>query len=128
MKVRSNWPQEKLPSKSPALLGLIEYSDNFSETPGSLWQYNRDDQNDNITQSKSFQFKLKMTGKTPASGKTKDVKTEMPLKYLNLILTWYENCIISPATGATKFKIADAKSYVLVVTLSLKIMENYCNN
>ena len=128
MKVRSNWPQEKLPSKSPALLGLIEYSDNFSETPGSLWQYNRDDQNDNITQSKSFQFKLKMTGKTPASGKTKDVKTEMPLKYLNLILTWSENCIISPATGATKFKIADAKSYVLVVTLSLKIMENYCNN
>ena len=69
-----------------------------------------------------------MTGKTPASGKTKDVKTEMPLKYLNLILTGSENCIISSATGATKFKIADAKSYVLVVTLSLKIMENYCNN
>ena len=37
---------------------------------------------------------------------------------INLILTWSENCVVSSATGATKFKITDAKLYVPVVTLS----------
>ena len=37
---------------------------------------------------------------------------------INLILTWSEDCVISSATGATKFKIANTKLYVLVVTLS----------
>ena len=32
----------------------IEYSDNCSQTSGSMWQYYRDDPNDNITQSESF--------------------------------------------------------------------------
>ena len=36
----------------------------------------------------------------------------------NLILTWSEDCIISSATEATKFKIIDTKLYVPVVTLS----------
>ena len=58
----------------------------------------------------------------------------MPLKYLfnfwrtleipltnceiNLILTCSEDCVISSATGATKFKITDTKLYVPVVILS----------
>ena len=29
---------------------LIEYHDNYSKTSGSLWQYNRDEPNDNITE------------------------------------------------------------------------------
>ena len=37
---------------------------------------------------------------------------------INLILTWSEDCVISSATGATKFKITDTKLYVPVVTLS----------
>ena len=37
---------------------------------------------------------------------------------VNLILTWSKNCIISSATGETKFAIAETKLYVLVVTLS----------
>ena len=37
---------------------------------------------------------------------------------INLILTWSENCVISSATGATKFKITDTKLYVPVVTSS----------
>ena len=37
---------------------------------------------------------------------------------INLILTWSENCVISSATGATKFKITDTKPYVPVVTSS----------
>ena len=37
---------------------------------------------------------------------------------INLILTWSEDCLISSATGATKFKITDTKPYVPVITLS----------
>ena len=37
---------------------------------------------------------------------------------INLILTWPENCVISAAAGATKFKITNTKLYIPVVTLS----------
>ena len=37
---------------------------------------------------------------------------------INLILTWSQDCVISSATAATKFKITDTKLYVPVVTLS----------
>ena len=36
---------------------------------------------------------------------------------INLILTWYKDCVISAATGATKFAITDTKFYTPVVTL-----------
>ena len=36
------------------MYNLIEYSDNYSKTSGSLWQYYKDDPNDNITQFESF--------------------------------------------------------------------------
>ena len=37
---------------------------------------------------------------------------------VNLILTWSPTCIISSPAGETKFKIAETKLYVPVVTLS----------
>ena len=37
---------------------------------------------------------------------------------INLISTWSEDCVISPANGKAKIKIADTKLYVPVVTLS----------
>ena len=37
---------------------------------------------------------------------------------VNLILTWSSTCVISSATGETKFKITDTKLYVSAVTLS----------
>ena len=43
---------------------LIEYSNNYSKTSGSLLQYYRDEPNNNITEPESFQFKVKITGKT----------------------------------------------------------------
>ena len=36
---------------------LIEYSDNYSKTPRNLWQYHRDEPNDNLTDSQSFKSK-----------------------------------------------------------------------
>ena len=41
------------------LYNLIEYSNNYSKTPGSLWKYYKDDPNNNITDSESFKFKVK---------------------------------------------------------------------
>ena len=37
----------------------------------------------NIIQSESFKSKIKITGKTPANGNTKDVEILVPLKYLS---------------------------------------------
>ena len=107
------------------MYNLIEYSDNYSKTSGSLWRYYKDDPNDNITQSESFKSKIRIMGKTPAAGNTKDVEIIVPLEYLsnfwrtvemplinfevNLILTWSSTFVISSATGKTKFKITDTK-------------------
>ena len=63
------------------MYNLIEYSDNYSKTSGSLWQYYRDETNDNLADSKSFKSKIKITGKTPAAGNEKDVEIIVPLKY-----------------------------------------------
>ena len=41
------------------MYNLIEYSDNYSKTSGSLWQYYKDDPNDNIENSESFKNKKK---------------------------------------------------------------------
>ena len=60
---------------------LTEYSNNYSKTSGSLWQYYKDDPNDNITQSESFKSKTKITGKISAAGNTKVVEIVVPLKY-----------------------------------------------
>ena len=56
------------------MYNLIEYSDNYSKPSGGLWQYSKDDSNENMTQSESIKSKIKITGKTPTAGNTKDVE------------------------------------------------------
>ena len=101
------------------MYNLIEYIDNYSKTSGSLWQYYRDYPNDNLADSESFKYKVKISEKTPNNGNTKDVEIIVPLKYLsnfwralemqlincevNLVLTCSKNCVTSSATGETKF-------------------------
>ena len=65
------------------MYNLIEYSNNYSKTFGSLWQYYKDEPNDNLADAKSFKSKVKITGSTPADGNTKYVKIIVPLKYLS---------------------------------------------
>ena len=65
------------------MYNLIEYSDNYSKTSGSLRQYYKDISNDNLARSESFKYKVKITGKTPADGNTKDVEIIVSLKYLS---------------------------------------------
>ena len=118
------------------MYNLIEYSDNYSKTSGSLRQYYKDDPNDYLTDSESFKSKVKITENTPAAGNKKDVEKIVPLKYLsnfwrilemplincevNLILTCSKDCVITNSTGEGKFAITETKLYVPVVTLSTK--------
>ena len=50
------------------MYNLLEYSQNYSMTSGSLWNYYRDeidDIDDNALDSKSFKYKTKIVGTTP---------------------------------------------------------------
>ena len=127
------------------MYNLIENSDNYSKTSGSLWQYYKDDPNNNIADSESFKFKVKITGKTPNDGNTKDVEIIVPLIYLsnfwrtlemplincevNLILTWSKDCVITNSAGEGKFAITETKLYVPVVTLptqdNVKLLQKF---
>ena len=93
------------------MYNLIEYSDNYAKTTGSLWQYFRDEPDDNIEDSESFKSKIKISGKAPDDDNEKDVEIMVPLKYLrnfwrtlemplincevNLILTWSSTCVVT---------------------------------
>ena len=112
---------------------LIEYCDNDSKISGSLWQYHKDEPDDNLADSESFKSKVKITGNNPAGGNTKDVEIIVLSKYLsnflgtlkillincevNLILTSPSTCVITNSTGVG-FAITDTKLNALVVTLS----------
>ena len=65
------------------MYNLIEYSNNYAKTSGSLWQYCRDEPNDNLADAESFKSKTKRTGKTPAAGNETDVEIMVPLKQLS---------------------------------------------
>ena len=65
-----------------SMYNLTEFSANYSKRSGSLWQYYRDEPNDNLTDSESFKSNLKITGNTPADGNTKNVEIAVPLTYL----------------------------------------------
>ena len=128
------------------MYNLIEYSDNYAKTTGSLWQCCKDiparNNNNEITgftlvnTTDSFKFKTKIAGQTEDDG-TKDVEIMIPLKYLsnfwrtlemplincevNLILTWSSTCVLVSTNipnQAAIFEITDTKLYVPVVTLS----------
>ena len=101
------------------MYNLIECSDNYSKTSGSLWQYCKDipavNNDGNIVNfnganaTDSFNFKTKITGQTNNNGRI-DVEIMIPLKYLSnfwrtlemplinceieLILDWPVNCVI----------------------------------
>ena len=127
------------------MYNLIEYSDNYSKTSGSLWQYCKDipavNNNGNIVDfnganaTDSFNFKTKITGQTDKNGRI-NVEIMVPLKYLrnfwrtlemplincevNVIVTWPADCIINYTNVANQvltFAITETNLYVPVVTL-----------
>ena len=127
------------------MYNLIEYSDNYAKTSGSLWQYFRDEPVDDLEDSETFKSKIKITGKTPNNNNNeKDVEIMVPLKYLSnfwrtlemplincevdLILTWLSTCVITNSTGAGRFAITDTRLYVPIVTLSTQENTKLFNN
>ena len=74
------------------MYNLIEYSDDYSDTSESLWQFKRDEvpaNNVDLTtnNSKSFKYKAALAGKTTdavnnTSSTVKNTKIVVPLKYL----------------------------------------------
>ena len=131
------------------MYNLIEYSDNYSDTSRSLWQFKRYEAPANnadlaIKNSDSFKYKAALIGKTAnrndGKGFIKDAKQVVPLKYLSnfwrslemplincelfLELNWIEDCILSSAGNSAKFEITDTKLHVPIVTLSAKDSAN----
>ena len=126
---------------------LIEYSDDYSNTSGSLWQYFKEipavNNAGNIVDfnganaTDSFNFKTKITSQTGDNGRMDNVEIMVPLKHLSnfcrtiemplinyeveLILTWSANCVIIYTDVADQnltFTIRETNLYVPVVTLS----------
>ena len=74
------------------MYNLIEYSDNYSKTSGSLWQYCKEipavNNNDEIVDfnganaTDSFNFKTKITGQIDDDGII-NIEIMVPLKYLS---------------------------------------------
>ena len=74
------------------MYNLIEHSDNYSKTSGSLWQYGKDlpavNNNNAIVNfaennlTDLFNFKAKRTRQTGNNG-TKNAEIMVPLKYLS---------------------------------------------
>ena len=129
------------------MYNLIEYSDNYSKTSGSLWQYCKDipavNNAGNIVDftatntTDSFKFKTKITSQTNNDGEINGVEIMVPLKYLSnfwgtlqiplinceveLILNWSANCVIISTNVANQnptFTITETNLYVPVAILS----------
>ena len=139
------------------IYNLIEYSDNYSKTSASLWQYykdipavNNDGDIVNFNEANaadSFNFKTKISGQKNDDGEINGVEILVPLKYLSnfwrtlemplinceveLILTWSAGCVIIYTDVANQnptFTITEKNLYVPVVTLSTQVMQNYYPN
>ena len=100
------------------MYNLTGYSDNYSDTSGSLWRFKRDEvaNNANVANNNnvpSFKYKANLIGSTEANGTKKGVKIAVPLKYLSnfwrslemplinckvdLSLAWIEECVLTTA-------------------------------
>ena len=123
---------DKDPKASMPMYNLIEYSNNYSNTSESLWQYYREELYDNITYSNPFKFKSRVLNNTDNTG-TVNVEMTAPVKYLsnfwvtlempvmnceiNLIIAWSANCVICGVDRATTVAGTVRKLYVSFVTL-----------
>ena len=127
------------------MYNLIEYSDSYSDSSGSLWGFKRDDvvNNADVTNddnAPSFKYKPNLITDTKANGTKNGIKIAVPLKYLSnfwrllemslinwkveVSFKWIENCVLTTATiganatgaDSATLKITGAKLYVPVFT------------
>ena len=119
------------------MYNLIEYSDNYSDTSGSLWDFKRDEivNNANVTNddnAPSFKYKASLIGNTENNGTKNGVKIAVPLKYLSnfwrslemplinckveLSLRWIENCVLTSAAITADANATGADSETFKIT------------
>ena len=130
------------------MYNLLEYSDNYQDSTGSLYKFKRDEPpgaNANVANdTTSLVYKSKLISGTDDNN-VNNVKLVVPLKYvssffrslemslvnckIDLELTWHKDCIISSTYAAAgqvvSFMITNTKLYVPVVTLSTKDNNNF---
>ena len=123
------------------MYNLLEYSDNYQNSTGSLYQFKRDeppDDNANVAyNTTSLVYKSKLIKGTD-NNSVNNVKLVVPLKYvsnffrslemplinckIDLELTWRKDCMISSANAAAgqvvSFMILDTNLYLPIATLS----------
>ena len=119
------------------IINLIEYSETYSDTSGSLWNFKRDeierDVDLTIENAFSFKYEANFIGNTENNRIKNGVKVALPLRYLSnfwrslemplinckveLSLKWHENCILSSAGTAATFTITDTKLFVPIIAL-----------
>ena len=121
------------------MYNLIEYSDNYFDTSGSLWQFKRLEIEGDVDlfvygnripiNSSSFKYKSSLTSNRNG------VKIAAPLKYfrnfwrslemslinckVELSLSQNLNCVLPNLVGPSTFTITDAKLYFPIVALSI---------
>ena len=83
---------------------LIDYSDNYSGSSGSLWGFKRDaiGNNANVTNDNnapSFKYKENLIANTNGDGTKKGVKIAVPLKYLSGFWRLFEMPLINCKVG-----------------------------
>ena len=129
------------------MYNLLEYSDNYQDSTGSLYQFKRDEPSGNnvdvANNTSSLVYKSKLISRTDDNN-VNNVKLVVPLKCvssffrslelplvnckIDLELTWHKDCIISSVYAAAgqvvSFMITNTKLYVPVVTLSTKDNNN----
>ena len=131
------------------LCNLLKYSDSYTNSLASLYQYKRDEQDisaagisNAVTTDNSTSFKCKSSlfENPSATGVLYGVKIVVPLKYLSnffsslerplinckihLELNWTQNCVMPTAQDdnnrTTTLQIISTKLYVPIVSLSTK--------
>ena len=84
--------------------------------------YHEEDQNNSITDSESFKFRAKITGRTPPGGNTKYLEIVVPIKYLSNSWGAGNSLKFTTWKSTGTFPITDTKLYVRIVALS----NQYC--
>ena len=116
---------------------LIEYSDNYKDSSATLYQYKRDEPQDDLAinlatnTSSSFKYKVNLLGNPNIVGNVarRNVKIVVPLKYLSnffrslemplinckikLNLTWKKECVLSTDNAANAANAANNPVFII---------------
>ena len=119
------------------MYNLIEYSDNYQDSSATLYQYKRDEPQDNIANnlaintSSSFKYKVNLLGNPNVVGNVarRNVKIAVPSKYLSnffrslemplinfkikLNLTWKKECVLSTDDDANAANAANNPVFII---------------